>query len=284
MKIRLSNDYEMPCLLQGLPLLRDYRNQSRSYFYNIVSNSVRCGVSGFDTSHDYGKSEKMLGVVLKKMFSHDLVKRSELFITTKIGNGQQIEGNIEEYVDTALQQLKLDYIDLMLLHWPYPGKYITNWKKLEHIYKSGKIKAIGLANVRERHLKALLESGIEIVPHVVQVEYHPFFSQPEFMDYCKSLNIAIQAYSPLVQMIPLVTTNRTLKDIALTKGKSIPQIILRWVIQNAVTPIFRSYNVRHIQESADVFSFALDSNEMDSLNALNINYKFHPESLNCPGY
>lgn len=284
MKFRLSNGYEMPSLLQGVPLLGHYKNQSKEHFKDVILNSIKCGVWGFDTSHDYGKSELMLGKVLHDLCKQDRIKRKDVFITTKIGNGQQIEGNISECVEEALRALKTDYIDLMLLHWPYPDKYISNWKKLEDVYKAGKVKAIGIANVRERHLVALLEQNIEIIPHIVQFEYHPFFSQPSLIRFCKQRNITIQAYSPLVQMIPLVTDNIVLKHIASQKGKTIPQILLRWVFQNGVAPIFRSYNIKHIQETSDIFSFELCDDEMSHLSDLNIGYKFHPESLNCPGY
>lgn len=284
MKFRLLNGYEMPPLLQGVPLLGHYKNQSKEHFKDVILNSIKCGVCGFDTSHDYGRSELMLGKVLHNLYNQGQIRREDVFITTKIGNGQQIEGNIRESVERALQALKTDYVDLMLLHWPYPNKYIVNWKKMEDVYKSGKVKAIGIANVRERHLKALFEKNIEIIPHVVQFEYHPFFSQPSLIRFCKQMGIAIQAYSPLVQMIPLVTDHVVLKRIASQKGKTIPQILLRWVFQNGVAPVFRSYNINHIQETSDIFSFKLSDDEMTCLSDLNMDYKFHPESLNCPGY
>lgn len=213
-----------------------------------------------------------------------MLRREDIFITTKIGNGQQHEGNIEAYVNMALENLKLSYIDLMLLHWPVPDYYINNWKKLEKVYETGKIKSIGLANCTERHLLALLDSGIKYKPHVVQFEYHPFRTVVGLVKMCKDNNIAIQAYSSLCQMIPLVTENKILKNMAIKYQKSIAQILLRWNIQQNIAPIFRSYNEGRIKEDALIFDFEINEDDMHRLFELNIDYKYHPESINCPGF
>jgi diketogulonate reductase-like aldo/keto reductase len=274
----------MPPFIQGLPLIMALSKINFSAFEHIVASSVKNGITGFDTSHDYGKSENYLGKVIRNLEKRDILKRENIFITTKIGNGQQYDGNIESCVNMALNALRVDYIDLMLLHWPVPGCYINNWKKLEKIYETGKIKSIGLANCTERHLLALFNAGIKYKPHVVQFEYHPFRTVANLVEICKQNKIAIQAYASLCRMIPLVTENKVLKELAVKYHKNIAQILLRWSIQQNIVPIFRSYNENRIKENSRIFDFEIDENDMRRIFNLNIDYKYHPESLSCPGF
>lgn len=111
----------------------------------------------------------------------------------------------------------------MLLHWPVPDHYIENWKKLEKIYRKGKVKAIGIANARVRHLKAM-EDVAEIMPHVVQTEIHPFNVCEDLQEYCKSKHIALQACSSLCLMITLVKENPILLQLGVKYNKSVAQI------------------------------------------------------------
>jgi diketogulonate reductase-like aldo/keto reductase len=283
-KVGLYNGLKMPSLIQGLPLIMSLKKIGFDFFEQIITISLRNGIAGFDTSHDYGKSEKYLGRAIKKCVNKGLIGREDIFITTKIGNGQQHDGNMETHIDMALHALGVTYIDLMLLHWPVPNRYIHNWKKLENIYESGKVKAIGLANCTERHLAELFNSGIKYKPHVVQFEYHPFRTVVDLVKMCKDNNIAIQAYTSLCQMIPLVTENKLLKNLTIKYHKSIAQILLRWSIQQNIVPIFRSYNEKRIKENIHSFDFNIDEDDMQRIFNLNIDYKYHPESMNCPGF
>jgi diketogulonate reductase-like aldo/keto reductase len=282
--ITLSNNVKMPVLIQGMPLIMGLRKMSFKNFEALMNKSIENGILGFDTSHDYGNSERFIGKALKNIFKTGLVKREDVFVTTKIGNSQQYQGNISSYVDEALKVLKLDYIDLVLLHWPIPGCYIENWKKLEKEYERGKVKAIGLANGLERHLNALFKADINYKPQVVQFEYHPFRTVPRLVQYCRENGMAIQAYSSLCTMIPLVTENKVLKDLSQKYNKSIPQIILRWDIQQGITPLFSSYKEKHVKECSALFDFQIEKEDMEKISGLNIDYKYHPESLNCPGF
>jgi diketogulonate reductase-like aldo/keto reductase len=283
-KIMLYNGISMPSLIQGLPLIMSMKKINFCAFERIITSSVKNGINGFDTSHDYGKSEKYLGKAIRGFEKRGVLKREDIFITTKIGNGQQYEGNIEYHVNMALDRLRVTYIDLMLLHWPTPNCYINNWKKLEKIYESGKIKSIGLANCTERHLFALFNSGIKYKPHVVQFEYHPFRTVAGLVKMCKDNNIAVQAYTSLCQMIPLVTENELLKKLVVKYKKTIAQILLRWDMQQNIVPIFRSYNENRIRENTQIFDFVIDEYDMQQIFGLNIDYKYHPESMNCPGF
>jgi len=236
---------------------------------------------GFDTGRDYD-NEPLLGEIFAKMMN-DGVRREELFITTKVGNGQQRLRNMEDQIDISLKALQLDHLDLWLLHWPLPNFWLDNWAQVVDIYKKGKARAIGVANCRERHIEALKKSGL-MMPHVFQIEYHPFRTITTFREMCKNENIQIEAYSANCLMLPFVRDNETLNRIACSHHKTVTQIIMRWHVQQGSIPIFRSFNLDHIKDNLSVFDFELTEAEMEDIFSLDVDYKFHPESLNCPGY
>ena len=267
----------MPNLIQGIPLAGPSQGMSFKEFERIVRLSVECGVRAFDTSAAYGPSEGALGKILPEL------KREELFITTKISNGQQIKGNIEECVDRALRLMKTDYIDCMLLHWPYPG-YIDNYKKMEKEYKKGKLRAIGIANTQQRHVIRLQQDDIEIMPHVMQTEIHPFRTEETMVVMCKENGITLQACSSLMGMRPMLVQNSVLNKIAEKYEKTLSQVVIRWHIQRGLAPIFRAFKENHLRQSTDVYGFELSTEDMERISSLNIDYRLHPESMNCPGY
>lgn len=281
--IRLSNGKEMPFLFQGLPLIMGLKSIGRNQFEEIVANSMSNGIHGFDTSHDYGKSEDYLGSSFQELMKKG-INRDDFFVVTKIGNAQQYEGHIEDCVELSLKTLQLDYIDLVLLHWPVPDHFIPNWKKLEKVYESGKVGSIGIANARVRHLKQLLDSDINEKPHIVQTEIHPFNSCEEIRTYCKQQDIALQSCSSLCLMIDKVKKNPLLNRMASKYEKSVAQVMLRWLIQLNIAPIFRAFNEKHIVEMRELFNFNITKEDIDRISSLNENYRFHPESLNCAGF
>lgn len=273
----MSNGIDMPILIQGIPLAGPNAGMGFKEFDRIVHLSIDCGVRAFDTSAAYGPSEKAIGKMMPTL------KREELFITTKISNSQQAEGNIEDCVNRALKLMKTEYIDCMLLHWPFPG-YIDNYKKLEKEYKNGKIRSIGIANTQERHIVRLLQDDISVLPHIMQTEIHPFRTEEGMIKSCKKNGIVIQACSSLMGMRPMVSHNVVLNDLARKYEKNLSQIVLRWHIQRGVAPVFRAFKEHHLRQTADVFGFILSDEDMKKISALNMDYRLHPESMNCPGY
>jgi diketogulonate reductase-like aldo/keto reductase len=282
--ITLKNGVIMPKLIQGLPLIMGLSGMKQKRFNEIINCSISCGITAFDTSHDYGKSEQYLGKALKMLHHEKGINRNDIFIVTKIGNGQQYEGNINMYVEQSLMALQTDYIDLMLLHWPVPDYYIENWRKLDQVFETGKIKAIGIANAQIRHLEALFDAGVKYVPHVLQTEIHPFNTCDDIVEYCKDKNITLQACTSLCQMVPMVKENAILQELAKKYNRSIAQIILRWHVEQDIAPVFRSYNETHLMEMQNIYNFELTPTDMQLISELNINYRYHPESLNCPGF
>lgn len=281
--IRLRNDIEMPAIMMGTSIcdLRGDKKKLISQLENAMDFALKSQEVGFDTARDYN-NEQLLGDIFYKMKLNG-VSRDSIFVTTKVGNGQQRLKDMREQIDQSLKSMRLDYIDLWLLHWPLPDFWLDNWSQLLDIYKSGKVRAIGIANCRERHIEMLKTNGLDM-PHVMQVEYHPFRTINNFRSLCKQNNIQIEAYSANCLMLPFVNENLILNNIANLYHKSVTQIIMRWHVQQGVVPIFRSFNPSHISDNINIMDFKLSSDEMNQIFSLDNDYKFHPESLNCPGY
>jgi diketogulonate reductase-like aldo/keto reductase len=214
------------------------------------------------------------------------MSRSDIFLTTKIGNSQQILGNISEEIELSLNNLKTEYVDLWLMHWPYPGYYKKTWSQMSDIYMTtDKVRTIGVANFRQRHFNELLCTNDVLIPMVNQMEYHPLRTVVDLKNYMKENSIATQAYAPLCRLVDPLKNAPIFKELSYKYNKSIGQIILRWHIQQGdVMPIFKSYKTSRFKENIDIFDFELTREEMQMIFALNIDYKYHIESCNCPGY
>lgn len=282
--VKLRNGVEMPIIMMGTSIcdLRGDVKELQKQLEEAIIYASKYKTVGFDTARDYS-NEELLGQIFGKMLRDHICRREDLFITTKVGNSQQRLKNMQAEIDQSLKAFNLDYIDLWLLHWPLPEYYLDNWKQIEDIYRSGKVRAIGIANLRERHIKALKEIASEM-PHVVQIEYHPFRTVSNMVSLLKQENIQLEAYSANCVMLPFVRENELLNELARKYKKSITQIIMRWHVQQLSIPIFRSFNLNHIKENLDIFDFELTKDDVEAIFALNKDYKFHPESLNCPGY
>lgn len=275
--IKLNNGVMMPPIVETTNWM-DYPQMRE-----LVTAGLKVGFRAFDTARDYG-NEPIVGRVMKECLAEQGLKREDVFITTKIGNGQQRLGNIEEQIDISLRNLQTDYVDLWMMHWPYPGYYVDTWRKMEKVYKSGKVRAIGMANYRVRHFEYLFKEGVEVNPHCVQMELHPLRTADDIVAYCRAHGIAIQAYSPLCRMIAKIRESKELQEIAATHGKSIPQVILRWHIQNKTVPVFKTLKPHRLKENFDIFDFELADAEMKMVASLDEDYKYHLESASCPGY
>lgn len=276
-EIELSNGVKMPAIVMSTNYM-DY-----PLMKEVVTAGLKLGYRAFDTARDYG-NEHIVGRVLEECLREQGMRREDIFITTKIGNGQQIEGNIAEQIDMSLKNLRTDYVDLWLMHWPYPDYYVDTYHKMEQVYKEGKAHAIGMANYRLRHFRHLLECGVEIMPHCVQHECHPLRTTEDILAFCREHNIAVQAYSALCRMIPEVRNNEILQKIAQKYQKTIGQIILRWHFQRGTVPVFKSFKPKRLAENYDIWDFVLTEEEVRSISAMNQDYKYHLESASCPGY
>ena len=275
--IRFHNGIEMPPIIMSTNWM-DYPTMKE-----VVTAGLKIGYRAFDTARDYG-NEHIVGRVLKECLAEQGLKREEIFITTKIGNGQQRLGNIEEQIEISLRNLQTDYVDCWLMHWPYPGYFVDTYHKMETVYKTGKVKAIGMANYHIRHFEQLWKEGFDIAPHCVQFEHHPMRTADDIFEFCRSHHIAVQAYSPLCRMIDAIKKSSILNDIAYKKGKTIGQVILRWHYQHQSVPCFKSLKPMRLAENFNIWDFELTQEEMAAINSMDCDYKFHLESASCPGF
>ena len=275
--IKLHNGIEMPPIIMSTNWM-DYPTMKE-----VVTAGLKIGFRAFDTARDYG-NEHIVGRVLKECLAEQGLKREDVFITTKIGNGQQRLGNIEEQIEISLRNLQTDYVDCWLMHWPYPGYFIDTYHKMETVYKTGKVKAIGMANYHIRHFEQLWKEGFDIAPHCAQFEHHPMRTADDIFEFCRSHNIAVQAYSPLCRMIDAIKKSSILNDIASKKGKTIGQVILRWHYQHQSVPCFKSLKPMRLAENFNIWDFELTQEEMAAINSMDCDYKYHLESASCPGF
>lgn len=273
----LSNGVKMPRLVQATNW------QSYEEMTALVTEGLKVGFRAFDTARDYG-NEPIVGRVMTECLKAAGLKREDIFITTKIGNGQQAKGDIAGAIEKSLENLQTDYVDLWLMHWPYPGYYVDTWRKMEKVYATGKVRAICMANYQVRHFKALFAAGIDVVPHCVQFEHHPMRTADDIFEFCRDHNIAVQAYSPICRMIPKISESSILKGVAERTGKSIPQVILRWHYQHQSVPVFKTMKPYRLKENWDIWDFELSAADMDAIHSLDEDYKYHLESIHCPGF
>lgn len=275
-KIKLRNGHNIPVLCVGT------NRMDEDKMTPIVEGAIEAGIRFFDSARDYG-NEYVVGEVIKKVVSKYGLQRSDLYLTTKVGNSQQLAHNMRAEITQSLANLQTDYVDVWLLHWPYPNFYEENLKQMHELKHEGKARAVGIANPRLRHLQRLQDLGIEL-PDVIQIEHHPFRLQQELLDFCYNNNIQVEAYSPLCFMIDKLRTNTLLNELASKYGKTLGQIVLRWHYQHHVIPVFRSENPKRFMENANIFDFSISLEDMRHINSLDEDFKFIPESLHCSGY
>jgi methylglyoxal/glyoxal reductase len=248
-----------------------------------VLAALEAGYRLIDTAAMYG-NEESVGAAIRTSG----IARENIFVTTKLWNSDH--GNPERALDMSLRKLKLDYVDLYLIHYPVRERR-QSWRDLEALRGKGKARSIGVSNFTIRHLTELLAEA-KTVPAVNQVEFHPYLYQRDLVDFCAGKGIIIEAYSPL-------TKGEKLKDPKLvaiaqkystagskpaaprsrlplvarlssrSETKSSAQILIRWALQHGLVVIPKSANRRRIFENADVFDFEITAEDMRLLDSFN---------------
>ena len=263
--IFLNTDREMPLLGFGT-----YKAVANGDAESAIQAAVNAGYRLIDTASVY-KNEENVG----RGIASCGVPRKDLFITTKIWNTAQRVGDVQGAFERSLERLRLDYVDLYLIHWPVPGCYLSTWKELEEIQNSGRALSIGVSNFEIRHLEELKKiSGI--VPAVNQIECHPLFYNKELIDYCQSSGIQVQAYAPLARGAYL---DNDIMCVLGTKYAHTPaQIGLRWAVQKGISVIPKSIDPQRIVSNSQIFDFTIEEEDMAILDSMNQNYR----SANIP--
>ena len=255
----LNNGVEIPYLGLGT---WDLRGKEA---YQAVLWSLDLGYRLIDTASLY-ENENEIGEALKDTD----IPREEIFLTTKVWNNEQGYNNTLNAFEKSLKRLRVEYVDLYLIHWPVSGLRNETWKALEKIHEGGRTQAVGVSNFTIRHLKELLEIS-EITPTVNQIEFSPFLFQKELMDYCKSNRIVVEAYTPLIRGRKF--DNKIVMDLAQKHNKTPAQILIRWGLQHEIIEIPKSGNKQHLQENAEVFDFTLGIEDMFRLDELNEDFR-----------
>ncbi|KAL0486537.1 D-xylose reductase [Acrasis kona] len=284
-----------------------------------VYNAIKAGYRLFDGAADYG-NEKQVGEGLARAFKEGLVKREDLFITTKLWNTNHKKENVKKGFDRSIGDLGLDYVDLYLIHFPIAIKYVPEseryppgffvdgkskvemektpisetWAAMEELYDSGRAKNIGVSNFEGQLLTDLL-NYCRIEPAVLQIEHHPYYTQEELVQFCEQHNIAVTAYSSFgalsfiecdmkrAKSAPPLMENEHVVEIAKKHDKTPAQVLLRWATQRNIAVVPKSNNKDRLAQNLNCCDFDLSKEELETLSGLNRNLKFNkPTNYGIP--
>lgn len=254
-QLRMNDDNKIPQVGLGLWQVKDEVEFNTSF-----SAGVEVGYRHFDSAQAYG-NEQFLGAAWKASG----LKREDIFITTKIRVENMTIGHTTQSFEKSLKNLQTDYVDMILLHFPVTIVRKKAWKQLEKIHAAGQARSIGVSNYTVKHLEEMKEYA-KITPAVNQVELHVFLQQPELIDYCRSNNIVVEAYSPLAHAREM--DEPVIQEIAKKHSKSYAQVMLRWCIQKNLVVLPKSVNPERVRQNIDIFDFELDDEDMTQLTKL----------------
>ena len=273
--ILLNNGLTIPRIGFGT-----YQIRKKLEMENIMKIAWSTGYRLFDTASVYG-NEKIIGDAIKKL----KIPRSDIFISTKIYEGDMTYEKAKSSIDLSLRKLQSEYIDMVLIHWPGVEKSedrIEVWKALEESVEGKKVRMIGVSNFCKKHIEHILQN-CKIKPVVNQIECNPIYYDEDTIKYCKEKDIIIQAYCPLAEWNPKLVKNDIIINIAKNKNKSVSQIILRWILQKNMIPLPKSKHEEHIKQNFDLNDFSLTEEEMENINTLrSINYKVDDDPYEVP--
>jgi 2,5-diketo-D-gluconate reductase A len=255
--IELNDGHKIPQLGLGTWPLNDVQ------VADAVVEALSQGYRHIDTAVKYG-NEKGVGEGIRKSG----VDRKELFITTKLDGEFQGAGRAVEGLDGSLQRLGLEYVDLLLIHWPLPrrGEFISTWKTFEELQASGKVRSIGVSNFKPAHLDQLFRET-DVVPAVNQIQVSPSIPRPAARAYNERHGIVTESYSPLGASSDLLNAP-VLASIGEKYGKTPGQVVLRWHVQHGLVAIPKTANPQRMKENLDVFDFDLDQDDLSKLQTL----------------
>lgn len=285
--VTLNNEVKMPIIGLGTFL------SSAGDAYKAVRWALKLGYRHIDCASIYGNQNEV-GQALQDAMKEDNIKREDLFITSKLWNDSHKIEDVKPAFEQTLKELKLDYLDLYLIHWPVAQKKGTqmptsddDWLSLEEVplwetysemeklYEQGLCKAIGVSNFNKEHLSKLI-SKTQIMPAVNQVECHPLLNQKELIDYCSKNNIAVTAYSPLGAQYShgSLLTNPRIVEIAGKNNATPAQVLLAWQIARGIIVIPKSVHEDRIKENFASLAITLDNDDIKKIDEMNENHRF----------
>ena len=254
--VTLNNGVEMPLLGFGVFQVTDAEECERSVF-----EALRTGYRLIDTAAAYG-NEAAVGNAIKRAG----VPREELFVTTKLWIADAGYERTKQAFDRSLQRLRLEYLDLYLIHQPF-GDVYGAWRAMEELYWEGRIRAIGVSNFQSDRLMDLMVHN-EVAPAVNQIETHPFNQHIETQKFLQANGVQHEAWAPFAEGRHNIFESEVLLSLAGKYKKTVAQIILRWLTQRGIVAIPKSVRKERIQENFDVFDVELSPEDMDAIATL----------------
>lgn len=254
--VTLNNEIKMPSVGFGV-----FQIPEKEECVRVVKDAIDVGYRLIDTAQAYG-NEEAVGEAIRE----SSVPREDLFITTKVWISNAGYEKAKKSIEESLNKMKLDYLDLVLIHQPLNDYYGT-YRAMQDLYKEGKIKAIGVSNFYPDRLVDLSLFN-EIVPAVNQIEVNPFHQQIEAQRVNEKYGVQLQAWAPFAEGRNGMFTNPELKAIGDKYNKSVAQIILRWLLQRGIIPLSKTVNKERMLQNIDIFNFELNEDDMNKISCL----------------
>jgi 2,5-diketo-D-gluconate reductase A len=229
---------------------------------DLLNSAFEAGYRRIDTASLYG-NEQAVGEAIR----HSSLPREEIFVTTKIWNEDQGFSRAGEAVDESLARLNIDYLDMLLIHWPKPHQnlFVETWQALEKAVIAGKVRGIGVSNFQPSHLSQIMDSSAT-VPAINQVELNPGFQQAEVRKFNSQHGIATEAWSPIARGV--FSDNPVIRELANKHSKTPSQIIIRWHLDIGNLVIPKTATKTRLQENISVFDFKLDKEDIAAITTL----------------
>lgn len=261
---KLANGNGIPCIGFGT-----WQTPDGDVAYQSVLAALRNGYRHIDTATVYG-NEESVGRAIRDFLAEGKVRRSELFVTTKLWGTDQGYETAKAAIKKSLDVMGMDYFDLYLIHWPNPicvrdhwaQANADTWRAMEEAYEAGTLRAIGLSNFFERHIEKLMETA-KIAPMVNQIKICPGIPQTALVSYCKAHGMVVEGYSPLGT--GGIFKSELMQRLSKKYGKSISQICVRWSMQKGCIPLPKSVHENRIVENSKVFDFNLSDEDCRSI-------------------
>lgn len=248
--VTLNNGVKMPAAGFGVFQIKD-----KDECVRVVKDAIDAGYRLIDTAQSYG-NEEAVGEAIKQSD----VAREELFVTTKVWISNASYEKAKASIEESLAKMQLDYLDLVLIHQPL-GDYYGAYRAMEEMYEAGKIKAIGVSNFYPDRLVDLA-LFTKIKPAVNQVEVNPFNQQIDAQTFNEKYEVQMQAWAPFAEGKNNIFTNPELKAIGEKYGKSVGQVILRWLVQRGIVPLAKTVNKSRMEENINIFDFELSQEDL----------------------
>lgn len=269
---------------------------------NVVKKAIQIGYRLFDTSDDY-RGESGIGMAIKELADIGY-QREDMFIQTKISDNNayadepqkcfffnknsnfmsrhNVEDIVRDKINTSLREMHTDYLDSLLIHYPFPDFYVDIWKVMIKLKAEGYVRYIGASNFHERHIDLLIkETGV--CPEINEMYISPIGIKQSLVNYCNERDCLLMSYSPLMDVASHRIPQKKIQPLMDKYHKSLAQIILRWNIDRGCIPLPKSKNQFRLQENLNVLDFSLTLDEIELVSSLNYDYQYIVETKICPG-